>query len=243
MLSRQLVDVGIPADFYHSHLLEVAKSNRIITGWKVYLWDGILLFLFCESSSWFTNTVLLLGDVCHVIFWHGHRQERYYGILCFLPLFDPIVVFLCQQICDLLYTWRCQSQCKAITKSVVEPDETATFLTAFCTIYTRTVTTFTKWLKVVFHIFLLLFCKFKSLLCCLEGDAYDAGFFPETERLKDVMNYCENTSSCRMYLILQQFGESCSKKACNRKAKCENCRIVALRWCVTCWIFNIFILL
>jgi hypothetical protein len=104
MLSRQLVDVGIPADFYHSHLLEVAKSNRIITGWKVYLWDGILLFLFCESSSWFTNTVLLLGDVCHVIFWHGHRQERYYGILCFLPLFDPIVVFLCQQICDLLYT-------------------------------------------------------------------------------------------------------------------------------------------
>lgn len=169
------------------------------------------------------------------------KREVLRNIFFFFLFLTPLFSFANRYA--ICYTWRCQSQCKAITKSVVEPDETATFLTAFCTIYTRTVTTFTKWLKVVFHIFLLLFCKFKSLVCCLEGDTYDAGFFPETERLKDVMNYCENTSSCRMYLIFQHFGESCSKKACDRKAKCDNCRIVALRWCVTCWIFNIFILL
>ncbi|EFX78481.1 DNA helicase bloom's syndrome protein C [Daphnia pulex] len=34
-----------------------------------------------------------------------------------------------------------------------------------------------------------------------EGDTYDAGFFPETERLKDVMNYCKNTSSCRITVL------------------------------------------
>ncbi|EFX66263.1 hypothetical protein DAPPUDRAFT_332358 [Daphnia pulex] len=56
------------------------------------------------------------------------------------------------------------------------------------------------------------------------ADTDGDGYFPETERLKDVIKYCENTSSCRMYSILQHFGESCNRKACDRKAKCDNCR-------------------
>jgi hypothetical protein len=59
----------------------------------------------------------------------------------------------------------------------------------------------------------------------------DAGFFPETERLNDVFKYCmNNTSSCRLSLILQHFGESCTKKACDRKAKYDNCH-----QCVICF--------
>ncbi|XP_046438883.1 Bloom syndrome protein homolog [Daphnia pulex] len=50
------------------------------------------------------------------------------------------------------------------------------------------------------------------------------GTFPETESLKEMMMYCENTSSCRMYLILQYFGESFHEYACDRRAVCDNCR-------------------
>jgi hypothetical protein len=101
-----------------------------------------------------------------------------------------------------------------ITKSVVEPDETTTFLTAFCTIDTTIVTISAKWLKLLFYICFSFFlvCKSEVVVCCLEGDTDNAGFSPETERLKDVM-------SCRMFLILQYFGESCNKKACDRKAE------------------------
>ncbi|EFX69280.1 hypothetical protein DAPPUDRAFT_329283 [Daphnia pulex] len=57
-----------------------------------------------------------------------------------------------------------------------------------------------------------------------KGERYAIGTFPETESLKEMMMYCENTSSCRMYLILQYFGESFHEYACDRRAVCDNCR-------------------
>ncbi|XP_046438293.1 ATP-dependent DNA helicase Q-like 4B [Daphnia pulex] len=79
----------------------------------------------------------------------------------------------------------------------------------------------------LYLVFLMVYfvCKSEVVVCCIGGADTDGdGYFPETERLKDVIKYCENTSSCRMYLILQYFGESCNRKVCNRKAECDNCR-------------------
>ncbi|XP_046649301.1 Bloom syndrome protein homolog [Daphnia pulicaria] len=57
-----------------------------------------------------------------------------------------------------------------------------------------------------------------------KGERNAFGTFPETETLQEVMMYCENTTSCRMSLILQYFGESCVENVCLRSALCDNCR-------------------
>jgi superfamily II DNA helicase RecQ len=88
LLASKLVAVGIPANFYHSQLSEVGKIKAY------YNWmEGLsLVFFFCEF--WVMCASLSFGMGI------GKRGTTEY----YSAIFNDIGVFLCQQMCDLLYT-------------------------------------------------------------------------------------------------------------------------------------------
>jgi hypothetical protein len=96
LLASKLVAVGIPANFCHSQLSEVGKIKAYFN-WM----EGLSLVFF--SANNFLCLLMFFFWVCAPLSFGMGIGKRAITEYCF-SIFNDIGVFLCQQMCDLLYT-------------------------------------------------------------------------------------------------------------------------------------------